>query len=62
MITRYLMRDRDTGVLYKYTRYASGNITRKNLMTVAPAEKITAEELTHAIETNEIIHEYETEV
>ena len=50
------------GVLYKYTRYVSGNCTRKNLYTGARAERITVEQLEHDIAAYDVIEKYESVV
>ena len=60
MNKRYLIRV--MGVLYKYTRYVSGNCTRKNLYTGARAERITVEQLEHDIAAYDVIEKYESVV
>lgn len=57
LVKRYLVRD-NAGVLYKYTRYASGNCTVKPMISGARAYPVPVAQFENDLKTKEILQEY----
>ena len=58
LVKRYLVRDTSTGVLLKYTRYASGNCTIKPLTQHARAYSVPVSQFENDLKTKEVLQEY----
>ena len=58
LVKRYLVREPSTGVLLKYTRYASGNCTKKPMISGAKSVSIPVSELEYALNNMEVLQEY----
>lgn len=58
LVKRYLVREPATGVLLKYTRYASGNCTKKAMIAGAKSVSIPVSELEYALNNMEVLQEY----
>lgn len=58
LVKRYLVREPVTGVLLKYTRYASGNCTKKTMTAGAKSVYIPVSELEYALNNMEVLQEY----
>lgn len=58
LVKRYLVREPVTGVLIKYTRYASGNCTKKTMITGDKAIAIPVNELENALKNMEVLQCY----
>ena len=58
LVKRYLVREPVTGVLLKYTRYASGNCTIKPLIQGARAYPVPVSQFESDLKTKEVLQEY----
>lgn len=57
LVKRYLVRDCN-GLLIKFTRYASGNCTKKTMTAGAKSVPIPVSELEYALNNMEVLQEY----